>query len=297
MSCFNSPSKRAGLALCLLVCLTYLSGCATSMTSMTDARAYDVGEVQAVVAYQASVHGNIVGGLTNAATSAEEEFNRDSDEPISEESFRNWLDTAIIFALFRPGTGPELMIRTGVTDDVLEGIDVGFKTDLNILKFDGKLQFWQSEDEAHAASVSLGYAHHLNVGNKILSYLTLTDFSRSDLDLKMMYGFRLSEFVKVNVAPHLIISRIKPESKIPDWLLERLPDEVKQLDPGQFFETEWMQYYGANFNIMLGYKYAFVALDAGMFYLNFNPTVVNEERNYGGGALSIAAGISGHYKF
>lgn len=283
--------------LLLIVCVALLAGCATSMTSMTDARAYEVGEVQAVVAYQASVHANLIDGLTGAAKSAGEEFDSNSDEPISEESFRTWLDTAIIFALFRPGTGPELMIRTGITDDVLEGIDVGFKTDLNILKVDAKLQFWESEDAAHAASVSLGYAHHLNVGNKVLSYLTLTDFSRSDIDIKMLYGFRLAEFVKLNVAPHLILSRITPETKVPSWLMERLPDAIKQYDPSQFFKTEWMQYYGANFNIMLGYKYAFFAFDVGMFYLNFNPTVINEERSYGGGALSLSAGLSGHYKF
>lgn len=236
-------------------------------------------------------------GITEAAKSAADEFGRDSDEPISEEAFRSWLDTAIKFALFRPGTGPEVMIRAGVTEDVLEGIDVGFKTDLNILKFDGKLQFWESEDQAHAASISLGYAYHLDVGNTLLSYLTLTDFSRSDIDIKLLYGFRLSDFIKVNVAPHLILSRVKPESKVPSWLVDRLPDELDQYDPSQFFQTEWMQYYGANFNIMLGYKYAFVALDAGMFYLNFNPTVINEERDFSGAALSLALGLSGHYKF
>ena len=281
----------------LIITLLCASGCATSLTTTTDARAYEVGEVQAAVVYQANLHSNIIGGITSSVKSADEEFDKDSDEPISEESLRNWLDAALIFALFRPGTGPEFLVRSGVYDDFMEGVDVGFKTDLNILKFDAKVQWWESANKQHAFSTSLGYGYHLDVGNKILSYVTLTDFSRSDIDIQFLYGYRFGEWLKFTVAPHLIFSRVAPDSKIPDWLYNRLPDNIKQYDPGQFFQTEWIQYYGVNTNLMLGYKYAFVTVDLGMFYMNFTPEILGEERNFNGGAFSAAGGLSFHYKF
>lgn len=291
-------SARLSLALSsLTIMLSLATGCSTSLTSMTDARAYKPGEVQAVVAYQGNVHSNVLGSLIDAAVSADEEFNKDSNEPISEESFRTWADTIIMASLFRPAMGPEIQIRAGVYDDFMEGIDLGFKTDLNILKFDAKLQLWGSEDGNQAFSTMLGYAHHLDVGNKIISYLTLTDFSRADFDLQFIYGYQMGDWLKLNIAPHIILSKVTPESKIPDWLYERLPDEIKQYDPGQFFKTEWVQYYGANIGLMLGYKYAFLATDLGMFYMNFKPTVVGQKRDYSGGAFSVALGISGHYAF
>ena len=297
MNTMRSPLYKLTLVLSLLALTLVSAGCATSLTTMTDARAYEPGEVQVAVAYQANLHSNIIGGAVRALKSADDEFDKNSDAPISEESFRSWLDLAIIGALFRPAMGPELLIRVGVTDDLLEGLDVGFKTDLNILKFDGKLQLWESLDGKHAVSTMLGYAYHMDVGNKILSYVTLTDFSRFDLDLQVLYGFRFGEWLKLTVSPHIILSRIKPESKIPEWLLSRLPEEVTKYDPGQFFETEWLQYYGLTTGLMLGYKYAYLATDLGMFYMNFQPTVVGQRRDFSGGAFSVALGISGHYAF
>lgn len=285
------------LLLTTLALLSLGTGCATSLTTMTDARAYEPGEIQVAVSYAANLHSNVLNSVIDAAKTADKEFDKDSDEPISEESFRKWADLVITTALFRPAMGPELLFRVGVTDDLLEGLDLGFKTDLNILKFDAKLQLWESLDGAHALSAMLGYAHHLDVGNKFISYLTLTDFSRKDIDLQLLYGFRLGEWLKLLVAPHVIISQVKPESKIPEWLYDRLPDEVKQYDPGQFFETEYVQYYGLTTGLMVGYKYAFLATDLGMFYMNFKPTVVGSQRDYSGGAFSIALGISGHYAF
>lgn len=287
----------SALVLAILVTLSLGTGCATSLTTMTDARAYEPGEIQVAVSYAANLHSNVVSTAISAAKSADDEFDKNSDEPISEESFRKWADLALTLALFKPAMGPELLFRVGVTDDILEGLDLGFKTDLNILKFDAKLQLWESLDGAHALSTMIGYAHHLDVGNSIISKVTLTDFSRKDLDLQLLYGFRMGEWVKVLVAPHVIISQVKPESKIPEWLSDRLPDEVKKYDPGQFFETEYIQYYGVTTGLMVGYKYAFLATDLGMFYMNFKPNVVGSVRDYSGGAFSIALGVSGHYVF
>ena len=120
-----NPLHNQYLIILLLALSSFIfTGCATSLTSTTDARAYDVGEVQATVVYQASVHTNVLGGFIEAAQSADDEFDRDSNKPISEESFRSWLDAVLIASLFRPATGPEISVRTGITDNVLEGMDL-----------------------------------------------------------------------------------------------------------------------------------------------------------------------------
>lgn len=279
--------------------LLMLSGtaCSTSMTSMTDARAYAPKEVQVATTYQVNVHTNVVTKAIDGVASAEEQFNQNSDEPISEEAYRDWLDLVLAAALFRPATGPELMARIGVTDKVLHGIDVGLRTNFNLYKGDIKLQLWESQDQAQAFSVMAGYAYHRSVGSSLLSYVSLTDFGRMDFDLQVLWGINFKDIIKINLAPHMILSRVSAEQKVPDFVEKRLPEEIKQYDPSQLFQNEWIGYYGMNSTIMLGYKYVFLALDTGFFWMNFKPEVINERRDFSGAAISIAGGLSVHYPF
>lgn len=291
-------SRQLILSLLGVCALAMASGCTTSMTSMTNARAQEPLEVQVTANMQATVHANIVSAAARSADSAIETFgDREEGEPITEEAFRDWLDLALTAALFRPATSPEVIARVGVTDKVMEGIDVGFRTNLSIFKGDLKLQLWENEAQNQALSVMVGYAYHRDWVNKWVSYLTLTDFKRFDLDAQVLWGMEFGKFARVNVAPHLIASRIKVEQKLPAQIANRLPDEVKRYDPNQLFEDEWMFYMGANTSFMVGYEYVFVALDLGAFWLNFKPTVVGEQRDYSGAALSIAGGLSFNYAF
>ncbi|MEC9396311.1 MAG: hypothetical protein VX475_01815 [Myxococcota bacterium] len=273
------------------------SGCTTTMTSMTDARAYEPKEVQVAANMQATAHSNIVNGVAKSVDSAIDEFGEDDDMPITEESFRQWLDLVILAALFRPSTSPELIARVGVTDKVLEGIDVGLRTNFSIFKGDVKLQVWENKYSDQFVSVMAGYAYHRSWVDDWISYITLTDFGRHDFDLQAMWGMEVGQWAKVNLGPHVIFSRIKAEHRLSQQIVDRLPDEVKKFDPNQLFENEWIGYYGGNANVMLGYKYAYVAADLGVFWMQFRPTVVGEQRDYSGVALSIAGGLSLHYTF
>ena len=137
---------RAYVLVCIAVMIAIIgSGCTTTMTSMTDARAYEPGEVQVAANMQATAHSNIVRGVAQSVDSAIDEFGSEDDTPITEESFRQWVDLVILAALFRPATSPEVIARVGVTDKVLEGIDVGFRTNLSIFKGDVKLQVWENQ--------------------------------------------------------------------------------------------------------------------------------------------------------
>ena len=286
------------LSWAVVACVAVIgSGCTTTMTSMTDARAYEPGEVQVAANMQATVHSNIVSGVAKSVDSAIDEFGDEEDMPITEESFRQWLDLVILAALFRPSTSPEGIARVGVTDKVLEGIDVGFRTNLSIFKGDVKLQVWENKYSDQFVSVMAGYAYHRSWVDDWISYITLTDFGRHDFDLQAMWGMEVGKWAKVNIGPHVIFSRIKAEHRLPQEVVDRLPEEVKRFDPNQLFENEWIGYYGGNTNVMLGYKYAYVAADLGVFWMQFRPTVVGEQRDYSGVALSIAGGLSLHYAF
>lgn len=289
--------NKISLLMPLLGSLVSLSACSTTMTTMTEARAYEPGEVQVAVDYQANLHTTLATKAYKGAKSANEQFGTESDEPISEEAYRDWLDLALAAALFRPATSPELVARVGVTDKVLGGIDLGFRTNFNILKGDVKLQLWESADTRQALSVMAGYAHHRDVGNSLLSYVTLTDFSRKDFDFQLMWGLNFEDIVKLNVAPHMILSKISAEQKIPQQIYDRLPDSIKQYDPNQLFRDEWLGYYGMNGVVMLGYKYVFLVVDTGLFWTHFKPEVLGEQRNFSGMALSLAGGISVNYDF
>jgi hypothetical protein len=272
-------------------------GCATSMTSMTPARAYDPGEVQVSVVGQANLHTAPLTSAIDSAVSAEDEFGKDRSEPISEESFRQWLDTVLLFGLFRPAFGPEIMIRAGVTDKVLEGLELGFRTDFNLYKGDAKLQVWSGDENRMALSVALGFAYHSGLVSSPIEYLTLTEFGRKDFTLQLLWGWEPNDYIKIAASPHFILSSISAESKIPDFIQERLPESINQYNPNNLFQDEWMFYGGLNTTLMAGYKYAYIALDFGVFWLNFTPTVIGQKRDFSGLAISIAGGPSFHYKF
>jgi len=265
---------------------------------MTEARAYEPGEVQVVAAGTTLLHGNVLDGAIDAVKTLDEAFDEDSSAPISEESWRTWADSVLLFMLFRPAVAWEFMGRVGVTNDVLEGLDVGFRTDFNVLKGDIKVQVYESSDAKHALSVSLGYAHHLSVVKQnAVRILTLSEFGREDFDLQLLYGYTPNDFVRLTLAPHLVASYIDVRHAAPSWLLDRLPEQVRRFDPNQFFEDQWLTYAGLNTTVMVGYKYVFLAFDMGAFYMNFTPEVVGSRRNYSGGALSLALGISANYAF
>lgn len=272
-------------------------GCATSMTTMTDAKAYEPGEIQATMGLATSLNTNVVGGVVDAAVSAVDRFGTDSNTEISEEEYREWLDGVLLFAMFRPAVNPELSVRAGVTDSVLSGIDIGLKTNFNLVKGDVKLQFWESEDQRMALSLMAGYAYHLGVAPGLVELITLTEFSRGDIDIQPLWGVNVGDVFKFTGGPRLLLSRVSTEHKIPEQIEERLPDEILELSPNNLFRNEWIVNVGANAVMMLGYKYAFVALDLGVFYSRFRPEVIGEVRDYDGVTISVAGGLSIHASF
>src|SRR5690606_31553440 len=134
--------------------------------------------------------------------------------------------------------------------------DLGVRTNFSAHKIDLKTQFWASPDDRQALSFSLGYGRQSGLTNSIVEYVTLTEFKRQEIDLQLLYGMEVGDFLRVTLAPRVILARISADQKLPSWLVERLPQSIKDYDPSQLFQSEWLQYYGANAVIMVGYKYA-----------------------------------------
>jgi hypothetical protein len=273
------------------------SGCTTMLTSMNNARVLEPAEVQATANLQGTVHSGSIDGLVGGVEAIGERFGESSDAPIEEEEFRGWLDSVLLITLFAPGAGPEFGARVGVTDAVLEGIDVGVRSDFGVVRGDAKLGLWSDEAAGQAVSASLAYTHHLGVAPGLVEYVTLSSFSRGDVELQLLWDVASSDFFRVTLSPRVIVGRISVESTIPEDILARLPESITQFDPSNLFRDEWIVHYGANATLMAGYKYVWLAFDLGLFGTSFNPEVLGSERDYGGGALSLGLGLSGNYAF
>ena len=140
-------------------------------------------------------------------------------------------------------------------------------------------------------SVLVGYGHHLSAVDEVVEYLTLTEWSRSDIDFQLSAGIELGDIFKGYVNPRLIASRISVGHKLPDALRNRIPESIQDYDPNQLFEDEWMLYDGLTWGAMIGYKYAFLALELNMFRLAFEPTVLGQKRNFNSSVFAPAAGL------
>ncbi len=267
------------------------------LTSMNNARVLEPAEVQASANLHATVHTESIDGLVGGVSAISEQFGEASDAPISEEEFRGWLDSVLLLTLFAPGTGPEFGARVGVTDAMLEGIDLGIRSDLNVVRGDAKVGLWKDGAAGQALSASLAYTHHLGVGPSLVEYVTLTSFSRGDVELQLLWDLASNDFFRFTLAPRMIVGRISVESAIPQDILDRLPESVTQFDPSQLFRDEWIVHYGVNATVMAGYKYVWLAFDIGLFGTSFSPEVLGSARDYGGGALALGLGLTGNYAF
>lgn len=275
----SSESRSRRIALPTAAALLLATGCTTSLTNLTPTRALDPGEVQVSVATQAQAGTGTIRRSLNAARAAKELIESESDEPIDEESLRDFVDGALVWLLFPPGAGLEVMGRVGVLN-LLEGVEVGLRTDTKVLKADLKLQLLESEDGRLGLSALAGYGHHFSFVEKLVSYLTLTSFSRHDLDFQLSGGIEIGDYFRGYLNPRLMISSISTDARLPESIRARVPDSLEAYDPNRLFSDERLLYLGASMGVMAGYRHAFLALELNVLAMRFRPTVLGEERAF-----------------
>ena len=273
------PPPRTRAALASVLGLVLAAGCTTSLTNLTPTRALEPGEVQLTAAGQAQAGTGIVRQSISAGKAAKELIESGSDETIDEESVRDLVDGALVWLLFPPGAGYEFMGRVGLVD-WLGGIDIGLRTDTKILKADLKVQLFDSLDGRYALSGIVGYGYHFSFVDKLVSYLTLTSFSRHDLDLQLSLGMESGSYFKAYLNPRIMISRISTDARLPQAISAQLPESLRDYDPRKLFTDAGLVYYGGTVGALIGYENLFLALELNVLWLRFRPVVLEEVRRF-----------------
>jgi len=273
-----------------LVALGAGAGCATSMTQLTTARALEPLHAQVAVNYSIPLHTNLWDAAWDTAESLEKGL--DENEVLTVEDTYKMFDAALQYALFLNTGAPEIIGRIGVSKAVLEGIDVGVRYNGNMVKGDVKLQVWESENRSGSLAVDVGYGYQFSVVGSLLEYLSLSDWSRSDLDLAFIYSVEPNSIFKGWVGPRMMFSFISADPKIDPYLKDRLPEAIRQYDTSQYFQDENMAYLGATTGMMLGYKYAYVGLELTVMRMFFKPTVLERKKDFDGVVFAPAIAIT-----
>ena len=281
------------LVVALLAFLTCLVvGCSTSMTHGSGAHTLDQGEVRGAITTQGDFHTNVVSTtLDNAQNLSDRIQEENSDEPLSEEEFRDLLDASVAWALFRPGYTPETYIRVGL----IEQLDFGLRYNGVTLKGDFKYEIAEWSDGTQAVSIDVGLGRQFSPAPSAVELVTLSEWSRTDLDVLALYGIEFEPFGRFWIGPRMIQSWISVQAKLDGALRERVPTEYEDLDPGQFFRDETITYIGGTTGVMAGYKYVYALLELTVMHSRFTPLVVDQERNMSG--VSIAPNLGVVFEF
>ncbi len=281
--------KYAQIAgLCVLVGVL-ASACSTSMTYMTTPQTLEPGQMQASVAMQGDANTNVVSTFSDALDVAKQRIKNSNEQSskLTEEQYRTAVDAALAGMLFKPGIATELAFRVGVAD----GLDAGIRYNGASVKADVKARIWQTPDKKSVLSILAGVGQQTIDLPKPVEYLTLTNFSRTDADVALMFGSQPSSFLRAYIGPRMIYSWIKAEPVIDQSLLDVAPDKYAKMDPSQYFGDETILYLGGTGGLMAGYKWIWVTVEATVMYMDFTPKVLGQRRDLSGVQISPVAGL------
>lgn len=281
---YNIASVIAMLAVGL-----FASACTTSMTYGTHPETLDPGEVQGAVMMQTDVSTGPVTQARQTANASKERI--ENDEPFTEEEFREALDTAVSWFLFKPTVATEASMRVGVVD----GLDAGIRYNGATTKMDVKGRLWQSADEKHVLSLTGGAGRQSSAGPSIVENITLREYSRWDADIALMYGAEPFEFLRAYIGPRFVYSWMTVEPKLDEKFRDLIPEEYKNYDPGQFLQDENLAYIGGTAGVMLGYKWIWATLEATVMHMSFEPTIIDQKRDLSGWLIAPVAGLMIEY--
>ncbi len=276
-----------------LVLLPLLCGCATSMTHMTTPQALEPGDWQVSGAWTG--HANSVAASKSIQSGAdlwERYMGEEEPGELSEDELRTLLDTGLAWALFRPGASYEIMGRVGLTDKLAQGLDLGLRTNFSEIKGDLKLQVWESPEARFAAALHAGYGYHFDLTSGFVEWLSLTSFSRHDLDLAATWGWSEGRVLRLWLGPRFIRSWIRTEPKLDGMIEDNLPATIDDYRPSDILGDEAISYFGSTNGLMVGYRWVFLVLELDVFWMSFHPTILDEQRTMSGLVLAPNLGLS-----
>ena len=192
---------------------------------------------------------------------------------------------------FFPGQSSEFIGRIGISNAILEGIDLGFRSNGAQSKIDLKTQLYASKDHRWAAAFSTGLGWNQALISSDVSQYTLSTFSRRDLDLSLNLGYRHPDIFEIYGGPRLIVSRVAATISEEDSI-DRLPDELMQYHPKTLFQNEQLTYTGATIGTRIGYYFLFFDAECTAMWIDFQPQVFGEARDLSGWHLSPSIAVT-----
>jgi len=247
-----------------------LFACATSTTHLSSPYVLDPGHVEATVA--ATVHANTV-VVDKSLSSATEvyELITEEDPTVTEEMARSMLDTGLAWALFLPGKSTDFVGRIGLTGRILEGVDAGLRISGNQYRLDLKTQLLTSQNERWAVSLTTGAGwQNAIISQEIMKY-TLSSFSRKDLEFSLIAGYRRVGIIDLYAGPRLIFSHINVEPTGVETIFDKLPTQLQEYSPENYFQNERLTYIGSTLGTRVGYHVIFVDVECTVLWMQFTP--------------------------
>lgn len=273
--------------LALFTLLLSATGCSTSLSHATGAHTLEQGEVRGGVTGQIDINTNLVSTTLENARNIDDRLEEGNNDPLTEEEFRDVLDAAVAWALFRPGFTPEANLRVGI----VENLDAGIRYNGTTAKADVKYQIAEWDGAQQAFSVDVGVGRQFSPAPSLVEDVTLTEWSRTDLDVIALYGYEFEPYGRVWIGPRFMQSWIGVEPKLSDELRERIPQEFENLDPHQFFRDENITYVGGTTGVMAGYEHVYAMVELTVMYSRFTPRIIDQERDLSGVTIAPNVGL------
>lgn len=177
----------------LLIGLTLVTGCASSIAQMQTGKVLKKGAIEAGAGLSAPIAPSTFERLKvlgqaayDAATSADVQGTTLSDDDV-----RDLVEAGLGIILFNPSVVTEFWGRYGLLDRV----DVGVRWGGARLLLDARVQLLRDESAGVDAALTLGYAHHSDLGPSIVKplfdvfeKLSILNFSREDVIVDLAFS-------------------------------------------------------------------------------------------------------------
>ncbi|MBI5543958.1 MAG: hypothetical protein HY901_08735 [Deltaproteobacteria bacterium] len=273
------------------------TGCATTLSTMDTARTVRPGHVQIHGAYGLHLP---VGSMVKGAVATGEAV-ADSIESgqvaISPEQAQQLYEAGIATALTPPSTQWEMAVRTGL----FENLDVGLRYSTNALRLDLKFRFLHlgvdDEGKSHHMSIGLGASRYLfnNPVFEVLDYLELSDFSRWDLEVPLLYSWEYRRYFVFYTGLKYIYSSLELDENL--YEIQKHVTNMADIAPITDHVRSSMHLFGGTVGLGGGWKYVWVYTELTMGYTRLRPHLYSfvdgktKQRNLDGFSIYPAIGI------
>lgn len=279
-------------SLCSLLAAIWLTGCATTLSTLQTARPVDRGHVQATVGtgYYIPVGKvfELLGTAVPIAQRGAEAARKGEPFAFSEDEQQTLLTTGVALAVMPPSSGFEVSLRAGVVDN----LDLGLRYSSNALRLDAKYRLAHKIDEEKRWDIAIGagvskYLFKSPIFD-VLEFVQVKDFSRWDVEVPVYFSAELGEVLMLYGAPKYVYSRTHL-----DQTLVRVSDSGtiggQEVDLPSLVHTHFA---GATAGLALGFRHVHLMLELTGGYTMCSPQLFGEVRRLGGLTLYPAGGLS-----